>query len=42
LSKKLVEKGSPGCRKCGNGEGASQEIVHAHGKLISCKSSKIK
>jgi len=31
-----------GCRKCGNREGASREIVHARGKLISCKSSKIK
>jgi len=31
-----------GCRKCGNREGASREIVHAHGKLIRCKSSKIK
>jgi len=31
-----------GCRKCGNQEGASREIVHARGKLISCKSSKIK
>ena len=26
-----------GCRKCGNREGASQEIIHTHGKLISCK-----
>jgi len=31
-----------GCRKCGNREGASWEIIHARGKLVSCKSSKIK
>lgn len=31
-----------GWKKCGNHEGASWEIVHARGKLTSCKSSKIK
>jgi len=31
-----------GWKMCGNLKGPSWEIVHACGKLINCKSSKIK
>jgi len=35
----VVQAYQQDCRKCGNREGASREIVHARGKLSLCKSS---
>jgi len=38
---KLIQNSNQSWIKCENQEGSSQEIVHACGKLISCKSHKL-
>ena len=42
LSHVVLKSVDQGCRKCGNREGAFQEIVHARGKLIICIVSQVK